>query len=209
MLKESRPGPGQYENTSAVGKQPLSAKPSQPTCKIGTGTRFSAFKNEWKPDFATPGAGEWTPGSGWLGDAPKYSFHGQGQRAHITTGLVGNKPTNWEDPGPGTYERPASMGTQHDSRKATSWRTRVGTADRNQIRYTQFISPAHNVELCGKHSPAPNQYNPTHSLTMTSKVPAPAKYRFGSEDRFSQVKPREKHKPLPGLAVPGPGTYVV
>ncbi len=66
----------------------------------------------------------------------------------------------------------------------------------------------HEVDLYGKHSPAPNLYNPTKSLQMTSRVATPSSFRFGSGDRFSQVKPRDNRR-LPGFATPGPGSYVV
>ena len=52
------------------------------------------------------------PSSGWLGDAPKYSFHTQAKRADIMRGLPGNKPSFAEDPGPGMYEAPSCLGIQ-------------------------------------------------------------------------------------------------
>lgn len=44
---------------------------------------------------------------------------------------------------------------------------------------------------------------------QTSPIPSPQQFRFGSGDRFSQVKPRDNRRKLPGLNTPGPGTYVV
>mmetsp|Transcript_9911 Transcript_9911/g.24785 ORF Transcript_9911/g.24785 Transcript_9911/m.24785 type:complete len:295 (+) Transcript_9911:1419-2303(+) len=208
MGKEARPGPGSYEPVAAVGKQPLSPNPNLPSWRIGTGGRFSTYKNVWKEDFQTPAAGDWKPGSGWLGDAPKYSFHGQARRATVHTGLPGNRPSNIDDPGPGMYEPPSSIGPQHDSRKHTAWRTRVGTASRDKITKSQFLGPEHEKDLYGKHSPAPNVYNPTASLTKTSRVQTPQSFKFGSGDRFSQVVPRDRKK-LPGFSTPGPGSYVV
>lgn len=67
------------------------------------------------------------------------------------------------------YEVPNALGTQHDSRKANAWRTKVGTAQRDAITKKQFISTEHERDLTGKHSPAPNLYNPTKSLTMVRK----------------------------------------
>jgi len=50
-----------------------------------------------------------------------------------------------------------------------------------------------------------NSYN-----LQSSRVPKPASYRFGSGDRFSQIKPHEQSKRrLPGFSNPGPGAYVV
>lgn len=209
MVKESRPGPGAYEPTGAVGKQTLSAKPSLPSWRIGTGNRFSTFKNVWKEDFQTPAAGDPRPTSGWLGDAPQYSFHGKGRRATINTGLPGNTPTNIADPGPGMYEVTSSIGTQRDSRKETAARTRVGTASRDNITRSQFFSAEHERSLYGKHSPAPNVYNTTTPLTKTSRVATPSSFKFGSGDRFSQVIPRDRQRTPSAFNNPGPGTYVV
>jgi hypothetical protein len=100
------------------------------------------------------------PASGWLGDAPNYSFHGKGRRADIVYGLSGQRPTCMDDPGPGTYEPPMSIGPQIDSRKHSSQRTRVGTANRD-VRFKQYVSKEHEGDLFGKHSPAPNKYNPS------------------------------------------------
>jgi len=52
------------------------------------------------------------PTSGWLGDSPKYSFHGKGQRADISKGLPAQKPTSFDDPGPGAYQSTSSLGKQ-------------------------------------------------------------------------------------------------
>ncbi len=58
---------------------------------------------------------------------------------------------------------------QIDSRKANAWRTRVGTSHRDRITKSQFLGPEHEKDLYGKHSPAPNLYDPTHGLTKVSR----------------------------------------
>lgn len=142
--------------------QILSTAPTSPDHRIGTGSRFSQYSNVFKADFATPAAGYPRPSSGWLGDKAQYSFHGAAKRSDITGGLPAQRPTYLSDPGPGAYEpSSSSLFHQSDSRKPTSSRTRVGTADRDQ-RYRQYVSKDHEVDLYGKHSPAPNTYNPGH-----------------------------------------------
>mmetsp|Transcript_8955 Transcript_8955/g.19149 ORF Transcript_8955/g.19149 Transcript_8955/m.19149 type:complete len:296 (-) Transcript_8955:2094-2981(-) len=205
MVKEARPGPGSYAVVESIGKQPLSSNATNPNWKVGTATRWAQYNKVFKEDFSTPAANDWRPSSGWLGDSPKFSFHGQGRRADISRGLPGQKPTNTEDPGPGTYEPPSSLGAQHDSRKLTSGRTRVGTADREKARYTQYISYEHEKDLYGKHSPAPNIYNP--NLRMSSRVATPSGFRFGTGDRFSEVKSNNGQKLK--VLTPGPGSYVI
>ncbi|KAF5826304.1 flagellar associated protein [Dunaliella salina] len=212
-MKLQQPGPGSYEQPSSLGKQPLSSHDKLPAYGMGSSGRFSHFKSEMNPRYSltpSPADYETRPTSGWMGDAPKYSMYGRGHRADIARGLPGQKPSCLEDPGPGTYHNASSLGRQLDSRKESSPVTRIGTADRDRVRNTQFVSRELEHALYGKHSPAPNVYNPTKSLYQTSKVPKPATYRFGSSDRFSQIKPNDTRRrgKLPGFSNPGPGSYV-
>lgn len=204
MGKESRPGPGQYTNTEAVGKQVLSANPTLPNFKIGTATRWGHYNKIFKDDFQTPAANNPRPTSGWLGDAPTATFHGKAERADIGRGLKGQYPTSAVAPGPGSYEPASSLGPQSDSRKSNGMKSRIGTANREQARKT-YISPAHEKDSFGLHSPAPGIYNP--NLKTMSKVPAVSSFKFGSGDRFSEVK-SDNGRRLKVLT-PGPGTYVV
>uniref|UniRef100_A0A7S3VR27 Uncharacterized protein n=1 Tax=Dunaliella tertiolecta TaxID=3047 RepID=A0A7S3VR27_DUNTE len=111
-MKLQQPGPGAYEHPSSLGKQLLSSREKLPAYSMGSGGRFSHFKAEMKTQYLTPSALDYKPASGWLGDAPKYSFHGKGHRADISKGLPGQKPTCLEDPGPGTYHNASSLGKQ-------------------------------------------------------------------------------------------------
>ncbi|GAX76066.1 hypothetical protein CEUSTIGMA_g3509.t1 [Chlamydomonas eustigma] len=205
MVKEAMPGPGSYDSIqTAVGKQKLSQNPNLPEYRIGTGGRFGQFKSQFKKEYMTPAANDFRPASGWLGDAPNYSFHGKGRRADISNGLSGQRPTCSDDPGPGTYEPPMSIGPQIDSRKHSSQRTRVGTADRD-VRFKQYVSKEHEGDLFGKHSPAPNKYNP--SIRPLSRVRTPQSFAFGTGDRFSEIK--SDNGRVLKVWTPGPGTYVV
>jgi hypothetical protein len=202
----ARPGPGTYQHDSALGRQAQSARPSGPEYRVGTGERFQQYKTCTKSFFATPGhLYDTTPTSGFLGDKPKYSFHGQSKRSDVASGLPGNKPSSMNAPGPGAHDANVScLFDQADSRRETSSRTRVGTANRD-LRYTQYISKEHEVDLKGKHSPAPNTYLPDHRYS--SRVKSSQKSSFGSGDRFSQIKSGNA-KTLK-VWTPGPGAYVV
>lgn len=100
------------------------------------------------------------PSSGWLGDSPTFSFHGKAKRADISNGLPACRPTSNDDPGPGAYPMPMSLGSQIESRKQSSGNTRVGREVRD-VRYKVYLSKEHEPDLFGKHSPAPNTYNPS------------------------------------------------
>eukprot|EP00798_Chlamydomonas_sp_ICE-L_P025054 gene25054-10704_t len=204
MMKQSRPGPGTYGHTEAVGKQVQSQNPSNPNYRIGTGSRWGQYTKVFKDDFKTPPALHPRLTSGWLGDAPTASFHGKGQRADVCKGLKGNEPTFTKNPGPGAYEPPSSLGSQADSRKPNNVRSRIGTASRDQQR-NAYISPEHEKDRYGIHSPAPGVYNP--KLTASSKIAGSSNFKFGSGDRFSQIK-SDNGKHLK-VWTPGPGAYVV
>ncbi len=166
------------------------------------------------------------PASGWLGDAPTFSFHGKGRRVDIVNGPPGNKPSWTADPGPGAYEQPVANGPQIDSRKHSSQSSRVGTASRD-VRFKQYVSKDAEKDLYGKFSPAPNLYNPNirpvsavglgRKIALTeiinclpppqsSRVKTPQSFGFGSGDRFSQLKSGNGQRLK--VWTPGPGTYV-
>ncbi|GFR43681.1 hypothetical protein Agub_g4789 [Astrephomene gubernaculifera] len=198
------PGPGAYAAprlaADSVGKQTLSINPTAPYTRVGTEIRFGQFKD----NFATPSPGAWRPTSGWLGDAPTYSFHGLGRRADVAKGLPGNHSTALEDPGPGTYEAPSSLFAQASSLKPTAARARVGTADREHQRRV-FVSKGHERESIGAHSPSPAVYSPNQ--LASSKVRGTSSWKFGSGDRFSEI--RSSNGKNLKILTPGPGSYVV
>ncbi|PNW75203.1 hypothetical protein CHLRE_12g517050v5 [Chlamydomonas reinhardtii] len=198
------PGPGAYSSPrlqpDSVGRQVQSINTTEPTARVGTERRFGIFKDE----FATPSPGSFKPASGWIGDAPTYSFHGGSRRADMAKGLPGNTPSALQSPGAGTYEAPSALFNQASSKKPTAPRTRVGTAGRDQQRKV-FVSKGHERESQGAHSPSPNAYSPKH--TFNSKVKSSGGWGFGSGDRFSEVK-SNNGKELKVLT-PGPGSYVV
>ena len=55
---------------------------------------------------------------------------------------------------------PTSLGPQIDSRKMSSSRTRVGTANRD-VRHKVYPGKEQEKDMFGKYSPAPNLYNPS------------------------------------------------
>ncbi|KAG2483294.1 hypothetical protein HYH03_017841 [Edaphochlamys debaryana] len=198
------PGPGAYAPPrlapESVGPQKLSKNPTAPTTRVGTESRFGHFKDE----FATPSPGAYRPTAGWLGDAPSYTFHGTARRTDIAKGAPCRTPTAIADPGPGAYEAPSALFAQANSKKPTAPTYRLGTAERERSRAV-FVSKAHERENAGKHSPAPNHYSP--NSTQSSKHKAGSSWRFGSGDRFSEIK-SNNGKDLKVLT-PGPGSYVI
>jgi hypothetical protein len=55
---------------------------------------------------------------------------------------------------------PTSLGSQLESRKQSSVNAKVGKEARD-VRYRVYLSKEHEPDLFGKHSPAPNTYNPS------------------------------------------------
>ncbi|PNH03324.1 hypothetical protein TSOC_010632 [Tetrabaena socialis] len=198
------PGPGAYTAPrmapDSVGKQTLSNNPTAAYTRVGTENRFGQFKD----NFATPSPGAFKPSAGWLGDAPTYSFHGQGKRADVQKGMVGNISTAFEDPGPGTYEAPSALFGQASSKKPTAARARIGTSERDRSKKV-FVSKGHERENFGLHSPSPSNYSPNMLASSTKRTPGG--WKFGSGDRFSEIS-SQNGKNLK-IMTPGPGSYVV
>lgn len=207
LTKAPHPGPGTYECGASMGKQMHSHKMTSPNTKFGTGNRFSVTASG-RVDV-TPAAGEVKPSAGWMGDAPAYSLHGKGKRYETGKGLAGWTPTRLETPGPGRYERESSIGNQTSSKKSSSPNFKMGTSDRAAFA-KQFVSSAHERSLLGQHSPGAGSYTTPSGLgyQTLSKKRSSQNMKFGSGDRFSQVKPvnsdRERMR-----HTPGPGSYVV
>lgn len=201
----THPGPGSYSPPAdSVGKQPLSANPTSPATRVGTSERFGRIRE----DAMTPVGGTGRLAHGWMGDAPSFSFHGKAKRTDMAAGMPGLTPSGLSDPGPGAYEAASSMGTQSFSPKCTAPRMRMGTSARERAGKV-FLSREHNLhDKLGSHSPSPNCYNPR--TNTSSRVKTTSSWRFGSGDRFSEVKPvRPERKYGATGATPGPGAYVV
>ncbi len=59
MVKEARPGPGNYDiGVAAFGKQSLSQNSTMPEYRIGTGGRFGQYKSLFKGEYQTPAAND-------------------------------------------------------------------------------------------------------------------------------------------------------
>ena len=205
LQKEARPGPGTYAHTDSLGMQWNSKKNTSSAWKFGSSNRWTNFKSDFKPNFQTPGFTPPNLGAGWLGDAPMYSM-GTSGRYVIGSGNPGSKPTFMNAPGPGLYQYQAGFGAQPLSNRESAFRTRFGTATREKT-HKVYLTHAHERELIGQHSPAPNKYQMKSSLGMqlSSTNPSSANFKFGSSDRFSEIKTAGK---VPML-FPGPGSYGV
>jgi hypothetical protein len=207
LSKDAQPGPGAYEVEGSVGKQMMSRKATAPNSKFGTGNRFSITASGKQDE--TPGAGDARLAAGWMGDAPATGFYGKGKRYDTGKGMPGCTPTRMTTPGPGQYEGPSSFGHQTMSKKTTSAVVRVGTAPRAAFA-KQYISPGHERSLLGQHSPGAGAYQQPSGIGIQtmSKKRTSANTKFGSGDRFSEIKPRSKERAKINLG-PGPGSYVV
>lgn len=207
MSKDAQPGPGAYETEGAVGRQTMSKKPTAANTKFGTGNRFSVTASGKQEE--TPGAGDFRLAAGWMGDAPATSFYGKGKRYDTGKGMPGCTPTRMVTPGPGQYEGPSSFGAQTLSKKTTSTTVKVGTSERASMA-KQYISPGHERALLGQHSPGAGAYQQPSGIGVQtlSKKRTSSNTKFGSGDRFSEIKPRSKERETINRG-PGPGSYVV
>jgi len=214
------PGPGSYTAPSSLGPQLLSTRGNFETAKFKTGNRWSNFKSDFWADFYCPShvVGDGKMPAGNLGDAPSYSFSGKGGRYDpMKQGTPGNVPSYLRNPGPGDYTQGSSFGRQLVSRKATAPTGKIGTDTRDK-RSKLYYSPQHEKEWQGQHSPGPN-YDPVSSIGQQrlSKKKNSSGFKFGSGDRFSEIKPveikrGETGKSLGGTSLfplPGPGEYTV
>ncbi|MEW5312883.1 MAG: hypothetical protein WDW38_004481 [Sanguina aurantia] len=238
MEKEARPGPGYYSCSATVGRQILSCCPTSPAARIGSAGRFGQTKALFSAASSGPGSVACRPARGWLGDSPTYSFHGSAKRSDISMGMPAQRPTAADAPAPGHYETAASafgpqretaldtcpsVALQSDIRhltpglvpqvtsvKASAARTRVGTADRSRSASVQYLSEEHATEKLCRGSPPPGTYSPR--CDASSRVRSASSCKFGSGDRFSELKPLTNKSHLSvsmTFSIPGPGTYVV
>lgn len=214
LAKESRPGPGNYQTVGSVGRQIQSRRKNEPTWKFGSGSRWGNYKPKtgpngvFKGEYSTPAASLPQLPAGYLGDAPSYSFFGKAQRGELGAGGgVGVKPSFVSSPGPGEYAVSKSMGGQILSHRETSGTFKFGSSKRDEGGKI-YITHAHERSLIGKHSPAPNLYKAESSIgpQWTSKNSNARMTKFGTGDRFSEVKAKDTRS-LP--KTPGPGSYGV
>lgn len=208
LSKEARPGPGTYETEESLGMQRTSQKNTSACWKFGTSNRWSNFKGDFKSSYETPGMVNPRPASGWLGDAAMFSF-GTSGRYEVGTGIPGAKPSYVLAPGPGTYAAASSLGLQNLSQRGTASQFRFGTATRiHQSKV--YLTHAHEREYLGQHSPAPNAYKLNSSLgnQMSSRNLSSPNFKFGSADRFSEIRTSANKLPIKYCS-PGPGSYGV
>ena len=110
------------------------------------------------------------------------------------------------NPGPGTYDIKSSLGKQPETKKKTSQQVKFGTSARASRKV--YVSRHHEREVLGHQSPGPMYLLPNGvGDQITSKNKSAPGTKFGSSDRFSDVKCRGKNE-LP-LVTPGPGSYAI
>lgn len=143
---------------------------------------------------------------GGLGDAPRFTFTGRGKRYDFSQGgLPGSRIE--KTPGPGTYGARSAMGPQYEAKRATEATFKFGKSRRDKEAELLYVSMEHERALLGKHAPGPNKYNLVGSIGLqsTSKRENAPSCKFGSSDRFSEIKTMPG-RTLPGRT-PGPGQY--
>lgn len=210
LSKEARPGPGTYAVQGAIGPQTMSNKANAQSWKFGSSNRWSTYMSDSKGGSGTPGYDNPKPAHGWLGDAAAFSF-GTSGRYTIGMGNPGIKPTFAFAPGPGTYVNAGCLGAQQLSQRSTAAQFKFGTQTRERANKV-YLTHAHERSLFGQHSPAPNIYTMKSSFggQQSSKNRTSATMKFGSADRFSEVRSaREKEAGEMPFHTPGPGSYCV
>lgn len=205
------PGPGQYLNTVATGKQPHSQKYSYPTWKFGTGTRddqakvfISPAHSEGQPEFITsPGPCAYQH----IG-----SLGGQADSRKPTNAQVGlgtaqrffsNKAPADQVPGPGTYYLHPAVARQVHSHKTSKPINSFTKADRDRTAQAEYLGK-NLLTGYSKASPGPAVYTMTESVgpQVSSVKKNPPKYGFGTCDRFGYIALVDKAN-----QTPGPGSY--
>lgn len=159
-----QPGPGSYNPKSSFKVQVNSSKATAANFSFGSATRNTEGKRFISKEHAktgnsyvvseTPAPVAYSPkqygnGNKGLGDAAKYSIHGEAGKAVRGRDSV---------PGPGTYQDKSSLQGQVQSRKVTSPDHRFGSADR--FGGSVFISKEHQSENLCRGSQGPAAYNP-------------------------------------------------
>jgi hypothetical protein len=114
-----------------------------------------------------------------------------------------------ETPGPGNYEQQSCLGNQTLSKKASAANFKMGTSERKAFA-KQFVSQAHERVLLGQHAPGAGAYHQPSGMGIQtlSKKRSSQNTKFGSGDRFSQIKPVNEDR-VRMTRGPGPGSYIV
>ena len=201
--KESPPGPGEYgTGKEALGPQATSNCKTGSSWKFGLSNRWSSNTQDFNAAFQTPGSHNPRPATGWLGDSSKYSF-GSSKRHEIGKGNPGANPSFRQNPAPGSYTMPSSLGQQSLSKKNSASQFKFGTSTRDSLKKV-YITQGHEREYIGFHSPSPNSYRVTSSLGQqwVSRKKSSKNFKFGTADRFSEIRPIRGNLPVlsPGRA---------
>mmetsp|Transcript_3929 Transcript_3929/g.6710 ORF Transcript_3929/g.6710 Transcript_3929/m.6710 type:complete len:307 (-) Transcript_3929:520-1440(-) len=214
LAKEARPGPGTYPLQGSIGNQTESQRGTSTSWKFGTSGRWGNSKHGLS-DGANAALVDPKPASGWLGDAAAFSF-GSSNRYVIGEGIPGCKPTFKSVPGPGAYQLHSCLGPQPLSNKCSATNVKFGTQTRERSEKV-YLTHAHERSMYGRHSPAPNAYTLKSSLGQqtTSKNRSSSSFKFGTGDRFTEVKRTldttgrdSLVKGVPAMT-PGPGSYCI
>ena len=203
---QKAPGPGKYEMPSSIGKQAMSSKSNSEKWRFPTANRWSNTKKDFSDHFGTPAARDFKPANGWLGDSAKFSFSGEAKRYDVGKGSPGVEPSFLKAPGPGTYESKSSLGTQPETKKKTSQQVKFGTSVRGSNKV--YVSRQHEREVLGHQSPGPNIIPNSVGPQISSKNKSAPSTRFGSSDRFSDIKSHNKRDEIPKVNS-GPGSYAI
>ena len=208
LNRVSHPSPGEYgAGPMSVGPQFLSNNENSTSWKFGSGNRWSKFVNQRKEFDETPGMG--LPGlpAGWLGDAAAFTM-GASKRYEIGVGIPGSRPSFRKSPGPGTYKTAIALGPQIMSNKESASHAKFGTSSRLQQEKV-YLTAGHERAMFGIYSPAPNTYGATSSLGQQwlSRNPNAQNFKFGTADRFSEIRSKDGSVAL--RPTPGPGSYGV
>ncbi len=125
-------------------------------------------------------------------------------------GSPGVEPSFLQAPGPGTYDSKSSLGKQSETKKQSSQQVKFGTSARGENKV--YVSRQHEREVLGNQSPGPKYLLPNSvGPQVTSKNKSASSIKFGSSDRFSEVKQQVRRKtkyPKPTVT-PGPGSYCI
>jgi len=130
-------------------------------------------------------------------NGPAFSFGGK----NVTRGKVVAR-ANKIDVAPGDYSSKSGLGSQCDSRKATSSTYKFGAATREGDNMV-CSAEGGTVSKGARHNPGPGSYQAKSSLghQRLSTKSSPAMARFGKSLRPDETKRNS--------AVPGPGAYGV
>jgi len=210
-IKESRPGPGTYDQEPSVGTQIASVKPSSPRWGFGTSERHTLSKTYIsKEAFVDTDPNKTniiplTPGPGTYEQTPEVvtarsvQTHTFGIRPNHISGEI--RPSTNAVVGPGSYSHRSYLGTQQESFKKTFPSFKIGTSTREKSALCH--NPGFKPDsMFLKVAPGPGSYNEDVSSISRAPVLSKQKSSFVTElGRAPKFALRKDHK------VPGAGTY--